>query len=67
MKPSTFLRGVAAGGVLLLAACATLKPPTLQVEGLKVGKLGVTGVAMDVAFRVRNPNPEPMLVERFEY
>jgi LEA14-like dessication related protein len=66
MKPSSLLRGAAAAG-LLLAGCATLKPPTLQVEGLKVGKLGVTGVAMDVSFRVRNPNPEPMLVERFEY
>jgi LEA14-like dessication related protein len=52
---------------LLGAACASLKPPTLSVDGLKVGDMGVTGVAMDVRFRVRNPNPEPMTVDRFEY
>jgi LEA14-like dessication related protein len=53
--------------VVALPACATLKPPTLAVEGLKVGKLGVTGVTMNVGFKVRNPNPEPLLIERFEY
>jgi LEA14-like dessication related protein len=52
---------------LLSAACASLKPPTLAVDGLKVGDMGVTGVAMDVRFRVRNPNPEPITVDRFEY
>lgn len=50
-----------------LAACATLKPPTLAVDALKVGDMGITGVAMDVTFRVQNPNPEPLRVERFEY
>ncbi len=52
---------------LVLPGCATLKPPTLAVEGLHVGKLGITGAAMDVSFKLRNPNPDPMLVERFEY
>jgi LEA14-like dessication related protein len=52
---------------LLPAGCASLKPPTLSVDGLKVGDMGVTGVAMDVRFRVRNPNPEPITVDRFEY
>ena len=29
--------------------------------------MGLTGVALDVGFRVRNPNPEPLRIERFEY
>jgi LEA14-like dessication related protein len=53
--------------VLVLPGCATLKPPTLVVEGLHVGKLGISGAAIDVSFKLRNPNPDPMLVERFEY
>lgn len=55
----------------LLAAtfvcCASLKTPTLQVEGLRVDKVRVTGAGIDVAFRVQNPNPEAILIERFEY
>lgn len=53
--------------VLLAEGCATLKPPTLAVDGLRVGDMGVTGVALDVGFRLRNPNPEPLKIERFEY
>jgi LEA14-like dessication related protein len=53
--------------VLLAQACSTLKPPTLAVDGLRVGDMGVTGVALDVGFRLRNPNPEPLRIERFEY
>ena len=53
--------------VLLAAGCTTLKPPTLAVDGLRVGDMGVTGVALDVGFRLRNPNPDPLKVERFEY
>ncbi len=52
---------------LLLPACATTKTPTLAVEALKIGKVGITGVTMNVGFKVRNPNPEPLLIERFEY
>ncbi len=29
--------------------------------------MGITGVALDVLFRVRNPNPEPLNIDRFEY
>ena len=49
------------------AACSTMKPPTLAVDGLKVGDMGLSGVALDVGFRIRNPNPEPLRIERFEY
>jgi LEA14-like dessication related protein len=51
----------------LLGGCATVKPPILALDGLKVGDMGVTGVAMDVGFRLRNPNPEPLRIDRFEY
>ena len=49
------------------AGCATVKAPILAVDGLKVGDMGLSGVALDVGFRVRNPNPEPLTIERFEY
>lgn len=52
---------------LALSACASLKAPTLQVESLKVGKLGITGAGMDVGFRVQNPNPDALLIEKMEY
>lgn len=60
-------RLVLALAAFTLPACATLKTPTLSVEALKVGKIGITGVTMNVAFKVRNPNADPLLIERFEY
>jgi LEA14-like dessication related protein len=51
----------------LAPACASVKAPILAVDGLKVGDMGITGVALDVRFRVRNPNPEPLNVDRMEY
>jgi len=75
MEPRTSRRGpgatvvaaVALAVVVVGASCATLKAPTLAIDGLKVGDMGITGAAVDVRFRVRNPNPEPIVVERFEY
>lgn len=65
---SRFIRlGFAAAAAVTLAACATLKAPTLQVSGVKVGKPGITGITMDVGFKVRNPNSDALLIERFEY
>ena len=58
---------VVALATLLMSACATVKAPILAVDGLKVGDMGLSGVAVDVGFRVRNPNPEPIRIERFEY
>jgi LEA14-like dessication related protein len=51
----------------LAPACATVKAPILAVDGLKVGDMGITGVALEVRFRVRNPNPEPLDIDRLEY
>lgn len=58
---------LAAVGAVLLASCATTKPPTLQLQKLTMGRVGITGARMNVAFAVRNPNPEELLIERFEY
>lgn len=58
---------LAAVGLVSLAACASVKAPILRVDGLRMGKAGITGASMEVAFALRNPNPEPMLVERFDY
>jgi LEA14-like dessication related protein len=50
-----------------LAGCARLKAPQIFVEGIRVEKVLVTGVAMDVRFRIHNPNPDPLDIENFEY
>jgi len=65
LNPALVTFGVAVAA--LSAACAALKAPTLSVDSLKVRDMGITGVSLDVTFRVRNPNPEPITVERFEY
>jgi LEA14-like dessication related protein len=57
---------IAVSGVLTVA-CATTKAPTLQVEAVRIGKLGITGAGLEVGFRVQNREPEPMVIERFEY
>jgi LEA14-like dessication related protein len=58
---------VALGLALALAGCATVKAPTLQVQSLKKGKVGITGARLDVIFGVRNPNPEDLAVDKLEY
>jgi LEA14-like dessication related protein len=60
------LEAVVVAGALA-AACATARPPTLRVQALDFGRVGVTGAAVNVSFQVRNVNPEPLLIERFEY
>jgi LEA14-like dessication related protein len=70
MKPGTrrtCLTVVGSLSVLLFSACASLKAPTLRVDKLRFGKVGITGVELDVSFGLRNTNPEDLLVERFEY
>jgi LEA14-like dessication related protein len=56
-----------AAAALAPGCAATLRPPTLQVERLDVERVRVTGAVMDVLFRVRNVNPDPILIESFEY
>jgi LEA14-like dessication related protein len=63
----TFRPATALAVALTLAACATVKPPTLRVEGLKNTRLGVTGARVDVIFGVRNPNPEDLTVDKVEF
>jgi len=62
--------GLALAGLAVLAlltpACG-VKAPILALDGVKVGDMGITGVALDVRFRVRNPNPEPLQVDKMEY
>lgn len=60
-------RVLVTAALVALAACASLKPPRLQVQKLDLGRLGITGASLRVEFGVRNPNPEDLLIERFEY
>ncbi len=64
----TTLSKLAVGFTIVLAGCApALKPPTLQVQGLKKGKVGITGAKLDVVFGVRNPNPTDLAVDKMEF
>ena len=67
MRKNLLATAVLVLSALLAPGCSTMKPPTLAVDGLKVGDMGLSGVALDVGFRIRNPNPEPLRIERFEY
>ena len=60
-------RAIPALLALAFVSCASLKTPTLQVERLHLDRVRVTGAGVDVGFRVQNPNPDPILIERFEY
>jgi LEA14-like dessication related protein len=66
MKRHPALLGL--GLVAVLCSCGpALKPPTLQVQSLKRGSLGVTGAKLDVVFGVRNPNPDDLAIDKMEY
>lgn len=49
------------------AGCATLEPPRVQVQRLGRPQMGLTGATLDVTFNVRNPNPDPITIERVQY
>lgn len=66
-RASAFVLLSAALGALGACASAPVQPPTMQVAGLRLGQLGLTGISLDVNFRVRNPNPKAIDIERFEY
>jgi LEA14-like dessication related protein len=69
MRPEAVRPACAGIAVLALLACgcAGLKAPTLSVDSLKMGDMGITGAVLNVGFRVRNPNPEPVVIEKLEY
>ena len=50
-----------------IGGCASLKAPSMQLEHLRVARTNITGMKLDVRFQVRNPNPEPLRVQNFEY
>jgi LEA14-like dessication related protein len=59
---------IAIGFLIVLTGCGpALKPPTLQVQGLKKGKVGITGAKLDVVFGVRNPNPNDLAIDKMEF
>lgn len=54
--------------MLALSACGpALKPPTLRLDKVGVEKARLSGLGLDVFFQMRNPNPDPLLVEGMEY
>jgi LEA14-like dessication related protein len=58
---------VLVASTLFASACATLDPPRVQVARLGRPQMGLTGATLDVTFNVRNPNPDPITIERVQY
>lgn len=58
---------VATTGCLFFGGGTKVKPPTLQMTGLKYAATGLTGAKLNVTFSVRNVNPTPLVVESFRY
>ncbi len=52
---------------LVASGCASLEPPRVQVQRLGRPQVGLTGATLDVTFSVRNPNPDPITIERVQY
>lgn len=53
--------------VVVASGCATLQPPRVQVQRLGRPQVGLTGATLEVTFSVRNPNPDPITIERVHY
>ena len=53
--------------VVVASGCATLQPPRVQVQRLGRPHVGLTGATLEVTFTVRNPNPDPITIERVHY
>ena len=51
----------------LTNACASVKPPSVRVSGLRLDGVSITGARIDVGLDIRNVNPEDLQIERFEY
>jgi len=67
MRAGTRLRRCVAAALLALSACASLQPPTAEVQRVTSPRLGPTGGELEVVFALRNPNDHDLLVERFDY
>jgi LEA14-like dessication related protein len=65
-RPRSFAALLLATAVLA-SGCATLEPPRVQVQRLGRPQVGLTGATLDVTFSVRNPNPDPITIERVQY
>ena len=53
--------------VVVASGCASLQPPRIQVQRLGRPQVGLTGATLEVTFSVRNPNPDPITIERVHY
>ena len=49
------------------SGCASLKPPAVRVSGIRLDGISLTGARVDVGLDIRNVNPEPLQIERFDY
>jgi LEA14-like dessication related protein len=71
MPAMAFTRSIRLLPIVLAVTISACGPspqrPTLTATGLKLHKPGVSGLPVDVTFRVQNPNPDPLPVERFDY
>ena len=55
------------GSAVLWTACASVKPPAVRLAGIHLDGVSLTGARLDVGLQIRNVNPEPLQIERFDY
>jgi LEA14-like dessication related protein len=67
MRSKLTYAGLVVAMMLAAAGCATFHPPTLQVQNIGKGRVGLSGVTLDVVFNVRNPNEQDIRIDRIEY
>jgi len=58
---------VVCASLLASAACKRPAPPIMTIDAVKAVDWSVTGVALDITFKLRNQNPKQLRVERFDY
>jgi len=61
------LLAIACAALAATAACKRPAPPVMTIDAVKAVDWSMTGVALDVTFKLRNPNPKPLRIERFDY
>ena len=72
MRSSRPSRAIALAALLTTPACSRLAErafsrPTIDVRGVKVKSVGLTGGSIEVSLLIANPNPYPLPVKRAVY
>ena len=65
LKRTTMLAAMAV--LTLASACTGFRKPTVELEGIELGSVGLSGGTLLVNVRVQNPNPVGFRAEEVDY